>query len=62
MLRALGEFEIGGVETLIPIHIAILEQRAFIDGGSLHDFVEGGGYAAGLGRTGRSARGSGGRD
>ena len=48
MLRALGEFEVGGVETLIPIHIAILEQRAFIDGGSLHDFVEGGGYAAGL--------------
>ncbi len=48
MLRALGEFDVGGVQTLIPIHIAILEQQAFIDGGSLHDFVEGGGYAAGL--------------
>ena len=48
MLRALREFEVGGVQTLIPIHIAILEQQAFIDGGSLHDFVEGGGYAAGL--------------
>ncbi len=48
MLRALGEFEVGGVKTLIPIHRAILEQPAFIEGGSLHAFVEGGGYAAEL--------------
>ena len=41
MLRALGEFEVGGVETLIPIHRAILEQPAFIDGGSLHDVRRG---------------------
>ncbi len=48
MLRALSEFEVGGVETLIPIHKAILEHPAFIAGGSLHEFVEGGGYAASL--------------
>jgi acetyl-CoA/propionyl-CoA carboxylase, biotin carboxylase, biotin carboxyl carrier protein len=48
MLRALGEFEIGGVKTLIPIHEAILEHPNFIAGGSLHEFVEGGGYAATL--------------
>jgi acetyl-CoA/propionyl-CoA carboxylase biotin carboxyl carrier protein len=48
MLRALGEFEVGGVKTLIPIHQAILQQPAFIEGGSLHAFVEGGGYAAEL--------------
>ena len=48
MLRALSEFEVGGVDTLIPIHQAILEHPAFIAGGSLHEFVEGGGYAASL--------------
>ncbi len=48
MLRALSEFEVGGVDTLIPIHRAILEHPAFIAGGSLHEFVEGGGYAASL--------------
>jgi acetyl-CoA/propionyl-CoA carboxylase biotin carboxyl carrier protein len=48
MLRALGEFEVGGVSTLIPLHQAILERPEFIAGGSLHAFVEGGGYAATL--------------
>ena len=48
MLRALSEFEVEGVTTLIPLHRAILEQPAFIAGGSLHEFVEGGGFAAGL--------------
>ena len=48
MLRALGEFEIGGVTTLIPLHQAILEHPDFIAGGLLHEFVEGGGYAAAL--------------
>ncbi len=48
MLRALSEFEVGGVTTLIPLHRAILEHPAFIAGGSLHEFVEGGGYAATL--------------
>ncbi len=45
MLRALGEFEIGGVTTLIPLHQAILEHPGFVAGGLLHEFVEGGGYA-----------------
>jgi len=48
MLRALSEFEIGGVSSLIPIHRAILEHPDFIAGRTMHDFVEGGGYAAAL--------------
>ncbi|MGN6380591.1 MAG: acetyl/propionyl/methylcrotonyl-CoA carboxylase subunit alpha [Gaiellales bacterium] len=48
MLRALGEFEIGGVTTLIPLHRAILEHPVFRAGGLLHEFVEGGGYMAEL--------------
>ena len=47
MLRALSEFEIGGVSSLIPIHRAILEHPDFIAGRTMHDFVEGG-YAAAL--------------
>src|SRR4051794_8798967 len=46
MLRALSEFEIGGVKSLIPIHQAILEHPDFAAGKTMHDFVEGGGYAA----------------
>ena len=45
MLRALSEFEIGGVHSLIPIHRAILEHPEFAAGGTMHEFVEGGGYA-----------------
>jgi acetyl-CoA/propionyl-CoA carboxylase biotin carboxyl carrier protein len=45
MLRALSEFEIGGVKSLIPIHKAIMEHPEFADGGTLREFVEGGGYA-----------------
>jgi acetyl-CoA/propionyl-CoA/long-chain acyl-CoA carboxylase, biotin carboxylase, biotin carboxyl carrier protein len=48
MLRALSEFEIGGVSSLIPIHRAILGHPDFIAGRTMHDFVEGGGYAAAL--------------
>ena len=48
MLRALGEFEVGGVKTLIPLHLAIMRHPEFIAGGTLHDFVEGGGFAAEL--------------
>ncbi len=48
MLRALSEFEVGGVHSLIPIHRAILERPEFIAGGSLQAFVEGGGYVASL--------------
>jgi acetyl-CoA/propionyl-CoA carboxylase biotin carboxyl carrier protein len=45
MLRALSEFEIGGVHSLIPIHRAILEHPEFAAGGTMREFVEGGGYA-----------------
>src|SRR4051794_4668145 len=48
MLRALSEFEIEGVRSLIPIHMAILEHPDFIAGRTLHEFVERGGYAATL--------------
>jgi acetyl-CoA/propionyl-CoA carboxylase biotin carboxyl carrier protein len=46
MLRALGEFEVGGVKTLIPLHQAIMRHPEFAAGGTLRDFVEGGGFAA----------------
>ncbi|HEY2869478.1 MAG TPA: biotin/lipoyl-containing protein, partial [Gaiellales bacterium] len=46
MLRALGEFEVGGVKTLIPLHQAIMRHPEFAEGGTLRDFVEGGGFAA----------------
>jgi acetyl-CoA/propionyl-CoA carboxylase biotin carboxyl carrier protein len=48
MLRALSEFEVEGVHSLIPIHRAILEHPEFAAGGTMHDFVEGGGYARSL--------------
>jgi len=46
MLRALGEFEVGGVRTLIPLHQAIMRHPEFAEGGTLREFVEGGGFAA----------------
>ena len=45
MLRALSEFEIGGVRSLVPIHTAIMEHPEFAAGGTMREFVEGGGYA-----------------
>jgi acetyl-CoA/propionyl-CoA carboxylase biotin carboxyl carrier protein len=45
MLRALGEFEVGGVKTLIPLHQAIMRHPEFAAGGTLREFVEGGGFA-----------------
>jgi acetyl-CoA/propionyl-CoA carboxylase biotin carboxyl carrier protein len=45
MLRALGEFEVGGVKTLIPLHQAIMRHPEFAEGGTLREFVEGGGFA-----------------
>jgi acetyl-CoA/propionyl-CoA carboxylase biotin carboxyl carrier protein len=48
MLRALSEFQVEGVHSLIPIHRAILEHPEFAAGGTMHDFVEGGGYARSL--------------
>jgi acetyl-CoA/propionyl-CoA carboxylase biotin carboxyl carrier protein len=48
MLRALSEFEVEGVHSLIPIHRAILEHPEFAAGGTMYDFVEGCGYARSL--------------
>ena len=45
MLRALSEFEVEGVHSLIPIHEAILEHPGFAAGDTLREFVDGGGYA-----------------
>jgi acetyl-CoA/propionyl-CoA carboxylase, biotin carboxylase, biotin carboxyl carrier protein len=45
MARALDEFEIGGITTLIPLHRAIMRHPEFAAGGTLRDFVEGGGFA-----------------
>jgi acetyl-CoA/propionyl-CoA/long-chain acyl-CoA carboxylase, biotin carboxylase, biotin carboxyl carrier protein len=40
MLRALGEFEIGGVTTLLGFHRALLEQPCFAEGTTCHGVVE----------------------
>jgi acetyl-CoA/propionyl-CoA carboxylase biotin carboxyl carrier protein len=45
MVRALGEFEVGGVNTLIPLHEAIMRHPEFAAGGTMREFVEGGGFA-----------------
>ncbi len=45
MVRALSEFEIGGVRSLVPIHTAIMQHPEFAAGGTMREFVEGGGYA-----------------
>jgi acetyl-CoA/propionyl-CoA carboxylase, biotin carboxylase, biotin carboxyl carrier protein len=40
MLRALAEFEIGGLTTLLGFHRALLSHPCFIDGGTCHGLVE----------------------
>jgi acetyl-CoA/propionyl-CoA carboxylase biotin carboxyl carrier protein len=40
MLRALGEFEIGGIETLVGFHQALLEHPCFAAGETCHGLVE----------------------
>jgi acetyl-CoA/propionyl-CoA carboxylase, biotin carboxylase, biotin carboxyl carrier protein len=40
MLRALQEFEIGGVTTLIGFHLALLEHECFVQGATCHGVVE----------------------
>jgi len=40
MLRALAEFEIGGVTTLLGFHQALLRDPCFVDGGTCHGLVE----------------------
>ena len=41
MRRALGEFEITGVQTTIPFHQAMLEDPNFLSGAISTDYVEG---------------------
>jgi acetyl-CoA/propionyl-CoA carboxylase, biotin carboxylase, biotin carboxyl carrier protein len=40
MLRALAEFEIGGITTLLGFHRALLEHPCFVDGATCHGVVE----------------------
>src|SRR5206468_5889320 len=40
MLRALGEFEIGGITTLLDFHRALLEHPCFVAGQTCHGVVE----------------------
>src|SRR5262249_35548003 len=40
MLRALGEFEIGGVKSLLGFHKALLEHPCFVAGEGCHGLVE----------------------
>jgi acetyl-CoA carboxylase biotin carboxylase subunit len=40
MLRALGEFEIFGIKTVIPFHIKSLEHPIFVEGRMGTDFIE----------------------
>jgi acetyl-CoA/propionyl-CoA carboxylase biotin carboxyl carrier protein len=40
MLRALGEFEIGGITTLVGFHRALLEHPCFVEGSTCHGVVE----------------------
>jgi acetyl-CoA/propionyl-CoA carboxylase biotin carboxyl carrier protein len=40
MLRALEEFEIGGVKTLLGFHRALLEHQCFVEGKTCHGIVE----------------------
>ncbi len=40
MLRALDEFEIGGVTTLLGFHRALLRHPCFVEGGTCHGLVE----------------------
>jgi acetyl-CoA/propionyl-CoA carboxylase biotin carboxyl carrier protein len=40
MLRALDEFDIGGVKTLLGFHKALLTHQCFVDGATCHGLVE----------------------
>jgi acetyl-CoA/propionyl-CoA carboxylase biotin carboxyl carrier protein len=40
MLRALGEYEIGGITTLLGFHQALLEHPCFLEGATCHGVVE----------------------
>ena len=40
MLRALGEYEVGGLTTLIPFHKAILATEQWAKGETCRDLIE----------------------
>ena len=40
MLRALGEYEIGGLKTLIPFHVALLQTEQWANGETCRDLLE----------------------
>ena len=40
MLRALGEYEIGGLKTLLPFHQALLQTRQWRDAETCRDLIE----------------------
>jgi acetyl-CoA/propionyl-CoA carboxylase biotin carboxyl carrier protein len=46
MLRALGEFELGGLTTLVGFHRALLAHDCFVRAGTCRDVVESGALAA----------------
>jgi acetyl-CoA/propionyl-CoA carboxylase, biotin carboxylase, biotin carboxyl carrier protein len=46
MARALDEYEIGGITTLLPLHRAVMRHPDFAAGGTLREYVEGGGFAS----------------
>ena len=48
MLRALSEYQIGGLQTLLPFHRALLATRQWHDGETCRDLVEDGEWLAGL--------------
>ena len=58
MLRALDEYEIGGVTTLLGFHRALLSHPCFVDGRTCHGVVESellAERAKGLDRSGRAS-------
>jgi acetyl-CoA/propionyl-CoA carboxylase biotin carboxyl carrier protein len=40
MVRALGEYEIGGLKTLLPFHVAILQTRQWANAETCRDLIE----------------------
>ena len=40
MVRALGEYEIGGLKTLIPFHVALLQTEQWANGETCRDLLE----------------------
>ena len=49
MLRALGEYEIGELKTLLPFHQAILQTRQWADAETCRDLIEDRAVAEGAG-------------